>query len=316
MVDNVAYSQRRAPVTETTGNRAKTQLGKQAIRCALNGEWEQAAAANRRILNICPTDCEASNRLAKAQMELGRYSEARETLEQLRLRSPSNAIARKNLARLDQLQSRSGEARSQPAVAGKSPGMFIAESGKSCTTALCRLAGAPQTLPVSAGDVVALHARNDGITVNTPDGLYLGTLQRRLGRRVNRLIAGGNRYEAAVVGVDPDGLSVILRETGQAPALRHVVSFPAQVSEPHRIEPMVESDEFMPSPPGDPDLGTIDADDTDVAAEPAETAVMEIPDDTPDESIGDDEVPTLDTDDDTTAWSRVTLPPDEEEDWE
>ncbi len=316
MVNNVPDSQRRARVTDTRGSRAKAQLGKQAIRCALNGEWEQAAAANRQILDVCPTDCEASNRLAKALMELGRYSEARETLEELRLRSPANVIARKNLARLDQLQSQSGEPRSQSAVAGKSPGMFIAESGKSCTTVLHRLAGAPQTLPVSAGDVVALHTRNDGITVNTPDGQYLGTLQRRLGRRVNRLIAGGNRYEAAVVGVDPDGLSVILRETGQAPALRHVVSFPAQVSEPQRIEPMADTDEFMPSPPADPDLGPIDAGDTEEAVDPAETAVMEMPDDAPDESIGDDEVPTLDTDDDTTAWSPVTPPSDDDEDWD
>jgi len=316
MVNNVPDSKRRAPATGTTGNRAKAQLGKQAIRCALNGEWEQAAAANRQILDVCPTDCEASNRLAKALMELGRYSEARETLEQLRLRSPSNVIARKNLARLDQLQSQSGEPRLQPVIAGKSPSMFIAESGKSCTTELCRLAGAPQTLPVSAGDLLALHTRNDGITVNTPDGQYLGTLQRRLGRRVNRLIAGGNRYEAAVVGVEPDGLSVILRETGQAPALRHVVSFPAQVSEPHRIEPTVERDEFMPPLPGDPDLFPIDTGDTDEAVDPAETAVMEMPDDTPDESIGDDEVPTLDTDDDTTAWSPVTPPSDDDEDWD
>lgn len=316
MVNNVPDSQRRPQATDTTGSRAKAQLGKQAIRCALNGEWEQAAAANRQILSVCPTDCEASNRLAKALMELGRYSEARETLEQIQLHSPSNVIARKNLARLDQLQSQLRRGRSQTAVAGKIPGMFIAESGKSCTTVLCRLAGAPQTLPVSAGDVLALHAQNDGITVNTPDGQYLGTLQRRLGRRVNRLIAGGNRYEAAVVGIDPDGLSVILRETDQAPALRHVVSFPAQVSEPHRIEPTVESEEFMPSPVGDPDLGPIDTGDTDEAVDPAETAVMEMPDDTPDESIGDDEVPTLDTDDDTTAWSPATPPSDEDEDWD
>lgn len=316
MVNNVPHSQRRAPAADTTATRAKAQLGKQAIRCALNGEWEQAAASNRQILDICPTDCEASNRLAKALMELGNYAEARETLEQLRRRAPSNVIARKNLARLDQLQSRSGEVRSQSAVAGKSPGMFIAESGKSCTTVLHHIAGTPQTLPVSAGDLLALHAQNDGITVNTPDGQYLGTLHRRLGRRVSRLIAGGNQYEAAVVGVDPNGLSVILRETGQAPALRHVVSFPAQISEPHRIEPMVESDEFMPPPSADPDLGPIDAGDTDDAVDAAEAAVMEIPDDSPDESLGDDEVPTLDTDDDTTAWSPVTLASDDDEEWD
>ena len=89
MVNHVSHSQRRAPVNDSTGNRAKAQLGKEAIRCALNGEWEHAVATNQRILDICPTDCEASNRLAKALMELGNYSDARLTLEQLQLHSPA-----------------------------------------------------------------------------------------------------------------------------------------------------------------------------------------------------------------------------------
>ena len=316
MVNNVSYQQRRAQAADTTGSRAKAQLGKQAIRYALNGEWEQAAAANRQILDICPTDCEATNRLAKALMELGDYPEARQILEQLQLRSPSNVIARKNLARLDQLQSRPGEIRSQPAAAGKSPGMFIAESGKSCTTALCRTAGPPEDAPVSAGDVVVLKPQNDGIIVNALDGQYLGALQRRLGRRVNKLMAGGNRYDAAVVGIERDGLSVILHETGQAPSLRHVISFPAQVIEPPRPEPAVPHDDFMPAPNEDSDPAPVDAIDPDDAIDSAETAVMDMPDDTPVESVGEDDVPTLDTDDDATDWSPVTPVSDGEEEWD
>ena len=127
-----------------------------------------------------------------------------------------------------------------------------------------------------------LRSQNDGIIVNTLGGQYLGTLQRRLGRRVNRLIAGGNRYEAAVVGIEPDGLSVILRETGQAPALRHVISFPAQVGETHRPDPMADRDEFMPPPNEDPEPAPVDdAADPDDTLDPTETAVMDMPDDTP-----------------------------------
>jgi tetratricopeptide (TPR) repeat protein len=316
MVNKVTDLQRQAARTDTTVSRAKAQLGKQAIRCALNGEWEQAAAANRQILGICPTDCEATNRLAKALMELGDYPEARQILEQLQLRSPSNVIARKNLARLDHLQSRPGEARSQPVAAGKSPGMFIAESGKSCTTTLCRTGGPPEDAPVSAGDVVALKPQNDGIIVNALDGRYLGALQRRLGRRVNQLMAGGNQYDAAVAGIEPDGLSVILRETGQAPALRHVISFPAQVIEPHRPEPAAEPDEFAPAPNEEPDPAPVDAIDPDDAIDTAETVVMDLPDDTPVESVGEDDVPTLDTDDDSTDWSPVTPVSEGEEEWD
>ena len=316
MVNNVTDSKWRAPVDDPAGSRAKIQLGKEAIRCALNGEWEQAVEVNRQILGICPTNCEASNRLAKALMELGHYPEARQTLEQLQLHAPSNVIARKNLARLDQLQSHSGAGRSQPALPGQSPGMFIAESGKSCTTMLCRQAMSPETTPVSAGDVVALDARNDGITVNTLDGQYLGTLQRRLGRRVNKLMAGGNRYEAAVVGIEADGLSVILRETGQAPGLRHVVSFPAQVSEPHRSYIVAELDEFMQPSDEDQEQAPADTADTDEAVDATETAVMDMPDDAPVESVGLEEIPTLDTDDDSPSWSPVTPLSDDEEDWD
>ena len=316
MVNKMSDSLKRVPDADTKDSRARIQLGKEAIRCALNGEWEQAVAVNRQILHIRPTNCEASNRLAKALMELGHYAEARQTLEQLRLHSPSNAIARKNLARLDLLESRPGEGRSQSAVPGKSPGMFIAESGKSCTTTLCRQAVASETTSVSAGDVVALDAGNDGISVNTLDGQYLGTLQRRLGRRVNKLMAGGNRYEAAVVGIEADGLSVILREIGQAPALRHVVSFPAQVSEPHRSYTVAEPDEFMPPVNEDPEQVPADTADPDEAIDGTETAAMDMPDDTSVESVGIDEIPTLDTDEDSPSWSPVTPPSDDEEDWD
>ena len=316
MVNNVPDSKWRAPVGNPTGSRATIQLGKEAIRCALNGEWEQAVAVNRQILDMCPINCEASNRLAKALMELGHYPEARQTLEQLQLHAPSNVIARKNLARLDQLQSHSSEGRSQPALPGQSPGMFIAESGKSCTTMLCRQAMSPETTPVSAGDVVALDARNDGIAVNTLDGQYLGTLQRRLGRRVNKLMAGGNRYEAAVVGIEADGLSVILRETGQAPALRHVVSFPAQVSEPHRSYTVEALDEFVPQVNEDPEQTPLDAADPYESIDASETAVMDMPDEAPVESVGLDEFPTLDTDDHSPSWSPVTSHADDEEDWD
>lgn len=315
-MNKVPNPERRASATDTTQSRSKAQLGKEAIRRALNGEWEQAVAANRRILDICPTSCEASNRLAKALMELGDYSGARRTLEELRLHAPDNVIARKNLARLDQLQSRSGRIRSQPAVTEKSPGMFIAEGGKSCTTILCRQAVAPESATVSAGDVVLLNAQNDGITVNTRDGQNLGTLPRRLGRRVNKLMAGGNCYEAAVVGFEADGLSVILRETGQAPALRHVVSFPAQVSETHRPAPEEAPDGFLPPPNDDSDQPLVDGTDSGDALDPAESAVLEMPDDTPVESAGIDEVPTLDDDDNSAGWSPVTTPSGDEEEWD
>ena len=312
-MDDVPYPPSHAPMKDSMSSHTKAQLGKEAIRFALNGQWEQAVATNQQILDVSPTDCEASNRLAKAQMELGNFPDARRTLEELRLHSPANVIARKNLARLDRLQNRCEEARSLPAATGRSPRMFIAESGKSCSTTLCKQTGLSDTPPVSAGDVVLLTTKDDGVTVNTLDGAYLGTLQRRLGRRLNRLMSGGNRYEAAVVGLEEAGLSIILRETGQAPALRHVVSFPSQASESHQLNPIAEPDQIVPSLDEESDQVPSDAIDADDISDSVENAVLNMHDDTSVESVGIDDVPTLDTDEDVTAWSPVTPPSEDEE---
>lgn len=316
MVNGVSFGKPQTPTVDPLGNRVKAQLGKEAIRHALSGDWEQALSANRQILDICPTDCEASNRLSKALIELGNYAEARTTLERLVEQSPQNVIARKNLARLDQLQSNAGETRAQTVGSGKSPGMFIADSGKSCTTTLYRQANTSDIASVSAGDVVLLCPRNDGVTVNASDGRYLGTLQPRLGRRLSKLMAGGNRYEAAVVGLCADGLSVILRETDQAPSLRNVVSFPAQVNETGPRETMPDAGSDVPLPEDDPEPAMIDSVDAEDPMDSSDSPLINLPDDATDETAGMDEVPTLDTDDDTSDWQPVAPATSDDEDWD
>jgi hypothetical protein len=49
--------------------------------------------------------------------------------------------------------------------------------------------------------------------------------------------------------------------------------------------------------------------------DPAEAAVLDIPDDTAVESVGIDDVPTLDADDDATGWSPITPASEDDEEW-
>lgn len=319
MLKNTAYRPGGASMGGPGADRRKTNLGKEAVKAALKGEWERAAELNRAVLELNPNDCEASNRLAKALMELGDYTEARQILETLRVRAPGNNIARKNLARLEQLQTCGGD----PPVAGRStasddglPRMFIAESGKSCTTLLRKPAGASAMATVSAGEVVALNLSGEGVAVTARDGGYLGTIERRLGRRLHRLIAGGNQYAAAVVGTDAEGISVILRETRQHPTLRHVVSFPsapdgarqppATIADPALEETDAEP-EAIPEDPGDVVDGAVASDDSGINA-----IADEVPDDT-----DDPDLPVLDDDVDTDGWTPVTpAAANSEDDWE
>lgn len=315
MLKNTAY---RPGVASTGGpgaDRRKTNLGKEAVKAALKGEWERAAELNRAVLELNPNDCEASNRLAKALMELGEYAEARQILETLRVRAPGNNIARKNLARLEQLQSCGGGIRRSAASDDGLPRMFIAESGKSCTTILQKPAGASAMAAVSAGDVVALNLRGEGVAVTARDGSYLGTVERRLGRRLHKLMAAGNQYAAAVVGTGAAGISVILRETRQHPTLRHVVSFPSapgSVRHPPEMIPepaLEETDaepEVIPEDPEDVVDGVEASDDSGISSLADEVA------DDPDDS----DLPVLDDDVDTHGWTPVTPAANSEDDWE
>ena len=229
-----------APTPSAVAARQKIRLGQEAVRYARNGDWERARDANCAILRMQPDDCEAANRLAKALMELGDLTNARPVLLTLCRRFPGNAIARKNLARLQKLESsaaatpataprRPAAGRAEPAgsFAGSPIGSFIEEGGKSCSTTLRRYPETAALAPVDAGDALTLHPEPSGVAVAAADGRRLGSIEPRLARRLRQLMTGGNRYSAIAVHAGDDAISLIIRETYRHPALRDIVSFPA-----------------------------------------------------------------------------------------
>ena len=46
---------------------------------------------------------------------------------------------------------------------------------------------------------------------------------------------GGNRYEAAIIGVSQQGISIIIREVYRHRTLQKVYSFPTKATDEHRI---------------------------------------------------------------------------------
>lgn len=214
--------------------RSRKELAKDAIALALNGEWERAAEVNRILLDLSPGDIEAMNRLGKALMEIGRYEEAREVLGEVTRTSPYNTIAKKNLARLDQLE-RTPAPSKQARKAGGAPQIFIEESGKSGTTVLQKPAAGTVVASIAPGDPVNLRVENGVINVYARENEYLGRVEPKLGNRLVRLIGGGNQYEAAVIGINDQGISVIIRETYRHPSLHNMCSFPSRSKEEHRV---------------------------------------------------------------------------------
>ena len=212
------------------GAKFRRSLDREAVDLALKGEWERAAQVNRAILELFADDVEVMNRLAKALIEMGSYEEAGSVLDRLGNVAPYNNIARKNRTRLEQMRGSAVATSRHARRATGAPQLFIGESGKSATTLL---RGTPRRLPstlVSSGDPVLLRLEHHALNVYADEGQYLGQVDPRLGHRLSRLIEGGNTYAAAVIGVNDEGISVIIHETHRDRSLQHVASFPTRAA--------------------------------------------------------------------------------------
>jgi len=207
--------------------RLRRQRSKQAINLAMQGRWREAIAINQEIIDNFPNDVEAYNRLGRAYMELGMYSEAKEAYGRTMELDPYNTIAKKNLQRLSHL----GEAlvSSEGDSHKAEPHHFIEEVGKAGVVELYGLAPKEIVARMATGDRVYLKTDGSSLIVENSRGEYLGQVDPKHGQRLIRLMEGGNEYTAAIVSSAEDKVTVIIREVYQHPSQAGELSFPPRV---------------------------------------------------------------------------------------
>lgn len=211
--------------------RMRRRLQENAIELAAHNRWQEAAEVNQKILTL-GEDPDTYNRLAKAYMELGHYSEAHDTYHQTLRLNPTNTIARKSLARLDALLARGIESMPSAKRARQQVDMrlFITETGR---TAVTTLVDVPRNSAVDAlvtGERMEFHVQGRNVFVVDADGNTVGRLAPKIGQRLAELISGGNQYIAAIAQSDPRQVRLLIRETYQDPSQHGRISFPGKLS--------------------------------------------------------------------------------------
>ncbi|MBF6589475.1 MAG: tetratricopeptide repeat protein [Ktedonobacterales bacterium] len=201
-------------------------LTEQAISQALTSHWEDAATTNRRLLELFPRDLTSFNRLGKALSELGQYEEAKRAYTDALGVDPENNIARKNLARLGQINSADGTPRTT--AERIDPRLFIEETGKTGFTKLVDLAPKAVLTRLSAGEQVYLQRERTLLYVANAAGVRIGRVEPRLASRLIKFMTGGNQYAAGIAEVSSTEIRLIIRETFQDPSQFGKVSFPTQ----------------------------------------------------------------------------------------
>jgi hypothetical protein len=213
------------------GRRARRrQLAQQAISLAMQSRWQEAAEVNQRLVALVHDDSQAYNRLGKAYTELGRISDARIAYEEALRSDAANLIAQRNLERLSRINESEVQELLRKAGQKLDPTFFMEETGKTGVTLLDDVAESDLLATLTAGDQIQLEERDGRLVATAMDGTVLGNVEERLGARLIRLMATGNRYQAGIVGVDGTVVRIIVRETLQSPENSGRISFPPRVS--------------------------------------------------------------------------------------
>ena len=220
------------PVQSEEKAKLRREKSRQAIALALQGKWERATEVNQRILGLFPEDVEALNRLGKASLELGQYSEARRAFECAAKIAPYNAISKKNLERLTHLQEAEPPPKQGRVV---TPCLFIEESGKSGITVLQEPAPRQMLAKMASGDGVKLEPRDHALVIENNQGEHLGKVEPKMAMRLMRLMKGGNGYDAAIISINRQEVSLIIWETFRHPDLANECSFPTRSKDDYRV---------------------------------------------------------------------------------
>lgn len=205
--------------------RLRRQQTDQAIKAAMQSRWEEAVELNRSIIELTKgSDSDAYNRLGRSLMALGRYGESREAYSNALRLDPTNQIARKNLAALENKLGDDGQAPAAPRE-HVDPRLFVEETGK---TGVLLLQHPQRALlaRMAPGERVYLRREANTLLAANAGGETLGQVEPRLAMRLIRMIDGGNQYDAAISQITADAARIIIKETYQSPGLAGRLSFP------------------------------------------------------------------------------------------
>ena len=229
--------------------RSRKQRTEAAIAFALARRWDEAAAENRALLDEFPDDIEAANRLGKALTELGDLDGAAEAYQRTLAMDGTNIIAKRNLARIEELRAQAPKGKRAAAGAKKGPKAdtqtpaavrphsLIEESGRSAEFTL-QNPDIEALREVAAGDPAEVVATGQGASIRSMAGAVLGHLEPGAGLRLRRLMQGGNQYAVVIRRITDGEATIYIRETLRAPGQKDEPSFlPSAAAARRRLAP-------------------------------------------------------------------------------
>lgn len=193
-----------------------------AIKLALEQQWEEAIKVNKALLEQNSSDIDALKRIAYAYLQVGKITKAKTYYKSVLKIDKNNPIAIKALKRVDGLKS---SRKTNCGASTSIPEMFLEEPGRTKIISLINLAPNKALCNVAVGQKVQLLPKKRSIEIRDNEKIYLGALPDDISHRLSRLMAGGNVYEACVKQVEKNRLLLFIREVRRGAKYKKIPSF-------------------------------------------------------------------------------------------
>lgn len=211
---------------DTPNPSSPTSLSQQAIKAALDSRWEDALNFNFLIIEDDPVNVDALNRIAKANMELSNWDEAKKYYNLALEVDPYNPIASKNIKIISSFKDNGkGGVPNNHNGHKLSPSLFLQEPGKTKVVNLLKIAEPQKLSHLFCGMPVNMVLKNRKIIVVDENDGYLGVLPDDVSHFLVRLMRGGNKYEAFIKSIKVNALAILIRETVRSKRFKNQPSF-------------------------------------------------------------------------------------------
>ena len=207
-----------------------TPLKDKAIKAMLLGNWQNATSLNKILLKEDPNDIDALNRLAYAQTILGKIKDAKSTYRKVLKLDTLNQIAMRNIKRL----SEGGFKKTLKNGVSNFRHLnhaFLEETGKTKIISLVNLAQPKVIAMLAAGESLVICIKRSKIFIQDQNKQYVGVLPDDIGKRLIKLIKGGNLYDAYVKSANTHNVTIFIKEEKRASRYKDYPSFLQTIGE-------------------------------------------------------------------------------------
>ena len=201
-----------------------TLLKDEAIQAMLMGNWKSAVTLNKTLIAENPKDIDALNRLAYIFTILGKIQDAKSTYRKVLKIDILNQIAIKNIKKLTEMGPKQ-TIKNLSSIRNVS-NIFIEETGKTKIISLVNTAQPKIIALLTTGQPIVIAIKRSKIFVQNQNKQYLGMLPDDVGKRLIKLIKGGNTYDGCIKSATEHKVCIFVKETKRVFKYKNQPSFP------------------------------------------------------------------------------------------